>query len=82
MEEKTNHYFYELPTGYKEDYVIDAKDKKIGLIFNLVCILVTIGVPLSTASPLLFQHRVSELFFLLSPPSRLSLSTTLWPIRL
>lgn len=44
MEEKTNHYFYELPTGYKEDYVIDAKDKKIGLIFNLVCILVTIGV--------------------------------------
>ena len=38
------NYYKELPNGYVESKVIDAKDKKTGLIMNLVGLLITVAV--------------------------------------
>ena len=38
------NYFKELPSGYTEDFRIDAKDQKTGLILNLLSLLIMIGL--------------------------------------
>ncbi len=42
MEHK--HFFSELPDGYKEDYTIDAQNKKTILILNIVATVIGIGL--------------------------------------
>ena len=48
MNEKTKYYYNDLPDGYIEDYVIDAKDTKFtiifGLIINVILIVGTIAL--------------------------------------
>ena len=48
MDEKTNHYFKELPEEYEMDYEIDAKSAKFtivyGLILNLILVIGTIAI--------------------------------------
>ena len=50
MDEKTKYYYKDLPDGYIEDYVIDAKSTKFtvifGLIINVALILGTIALAL------------------------------------
>lgn len=48
MDEKTKHYFKELPEEYEMDYEIDAKSAKFtivyGLILNLILVIGTIAI--------------------------------------
>lgn len=61
-------YFFELPDGYVEDRVIDAKNKKMGIIMNVLAVLIMIAVYVALffilgerALPVVFDEDCSPL---------------------
>ena len=49
------HFETELPAGYREAFTVDAADKKIGIVLNLVAALVMIA--LAAAAALIIRPR-------------------------
>ncbi len=57
--QKQENYERELPDGYRQALYINAKDAKFGIIFNLIALLVLIGVMMSAFLTLRVDGRLS-----------------------
>ena len=58
MKQKT--YESELPAGYQKAYYLNAKDKKVGILFNLIALVIMIAVLAVGVLPLINTERTRE----------------------
>ena len=57
---KQKNYESELPAGYQKAYYLNAKDKKVGILFNLIALVIMIAVLAVGVLPLMNTERTRE----------------------
>ena len=72
MNNKSKTYEKELPSGYKQDFYLNAKDVKLGIILNLIALAI-LSVTVAVAVLLLMARgKLADLFVIAESPEKMA----------